>query len=215
MSQMTAYGTSSDACIQSSVSSTYSTCRTETVGGGGVLPDPSTNTLVIGQRNVSPSYLIHRSYLFFNTSSLTNNCIITSATLSIFGEVDKSDVDFNIVIQNGQPTYPSSPVVDSDYNYSYYQYSSNGGQISTVDFNIGGFNTNIPLNGNGILWINKTGVTKFCLRSSKDIDGTAPSANTSEYVEFWGQQKGGNYIPYLTISYTAIPAVPSKFSMKF
>ncbi|HBC89534.1 MAG TPA: hypothetical protein DCZ94_21565 [Lentisphaeria bacterium] len=173
------------------------------------------NFLIVGQaeEQLVTLYSIYRSFLFFDTSSITNNAIINSATLSLYGERDQSDTDFNIAIQNGQPTYPADTIALADYNYLNCQYSSNGGQLTSSGWNTAGYN-DIPLNSNGLLWINKTGTTKLCLRSSRDIAGTTPTANTNEYVTFWAQQKGTIYRPYLTVNYTAISALPSASTIK-
>jgi hypothetical protein len=42
--------------------------------------------------------------------------------------------------------------------------------------------SNIVLNTNGRNWINKGGITKFCLRSSKDIISLAPVEGITDIV---------------------------------
>jgi hypothetical protein len=121
----------------------------------------------IGQRFASGGWLIDRPALRFDTSSVTG--IITSAEIH-FHPFKWSNHDCDLVIQNGQPTYPSNPVVTSDYNQSYY--SGNGGSINTsvVPYNFSyspGYT--FSLNSTGISWINAGGITKFIWRSSDDI----------------------------------------------
>jgi hypothetical protein len=48
-------------------------------------------------------------------------------------------------------------------------------------------------------WINKTGITKLCLRSDRDINGIAPTGN--EYVNVYANEKGSGYQPKLVINY--------------
>jgi hypothetical protein len=48
-------------------------------------------------------------------------------------------------------------------------------------------------------WINKTGTTKLCLRSSRDINGNAPTGN--EYVNVYANEQGSGYQPKLVIAY--------------
>ena len=48
-------------------------------------------------------------------------------------------------------------------------------------------------------WLNKTGWTKLCLRSNKDINGTAPSGN--EFVIVYASEQGSGYQPKLVINY--------------
>ncbi|MBE3120757.1 MAG: hypothetical protein IMZ53_14075, partial [Thermoplasmata archaeon] len=121
-----------------------------------------------------PDYNIYRGFVFFNTSTLPANAYLDSATLSLYKKDDYSTTDFAITIQNGQPTYPHNPMQSSDYNKN--DYSGNGGALNTSLFT-SGYNAIIM---NNLSWINKTGTTKLCLRSSRDISGTTPTG--SEYI---------------------------------
>jgi PKD repeat protein len=131
----------------------------------------------IGQSKVAtfpPDYRIRRGFFIFDTSELPSNACIDNATLSLYKKDDYSDTDFTIMVQNGQPEYPHDPLEERDYNKVYY--SGNGGGLNTVNF-VNGCN-NITITE--LSWINAGGVTKLCLRSSRDINGTAPTG--SEYV---------------------------------
>jgi len=150
-----------------------------------------TDNIVVGQYNPSGdyNYAIVRGYLYFDTLNIPTNAIISSAilTLMIAGNFG---IDFNIVVQDGQPTYPHSTLEYSDYNYT--KYKNNGGSVGATT---PGY-VNIPFNSNGKNWINKGGLTKFCLRSSKDISGDAPSETNSILID------KETYPSYLTITYT-------------
>jgi photosystem II stability/assembly factor-like uncharacterized protein len=160
----------------------------------------------IGQVRVGrPPYHICRAFFFFDTSSLTDNATISSAILSLYSHGDGSDTDFYVTVQNGQPAYPHEPLVPEDYNHVYY--SGNGGSISTSDWVSMGYN-NISLNTDGISWINKTGTTKFCIRSSRDINSNIPTG--SEHVsirlaDFPAPQEQA--CPKLTVTYNNITEV--------
>ncbi|HIH28831.1 MAG TPA: hypothetical protein HA260_03400, partial [Thermoplasmata archaeon] len=52
---------------------------------------------------------------------------------------------------------------------------------------------------NDLSWINKTGVTKLCLRSSRDINGNAPTGN--EYINVYSNEFLGMNPPRLVINY--------------
>ncbi|HVQ01734.1 MAG TPA: hypothetical protein VMT57_09515, partial [Candidatus Thermoplasmatota archaeon] len=132
--------------------------------------------ITIGQSKQTLTYYIHRGFVFFNTSALPSNAIIDNATLGLYKSSDSSATDFLITIQNGQPTYPHDPPQTGDYSKTHY--SGNGGTLNTSGFG-NGYN-NISLNNDGISWINRTGWTKLCLRSNRDINGTTPTGN--EYV---------------------------------
>lgn len=123
------------------------------------------------------------------------NAYITNATVSLYKKTDSSSTDFNIVLQNGMPTYPHVPLQTGDYNKNHY--SGNGGSLNTVNF-VNGRN-NITLTN--LSWINASGLTKLCLRSSRDISGTAPTG--TEYVIVYSREKTGfiDYNPQLIITY--------------
>lgn len=140
---------------------------------------------------------IYRTFLYFNTP-IPSNATITNAILSLY--VSSKDIDegnFDIVVQNGQPIYPHLTLSLADFNCDYYK--NNGGSINTADITESQYNT-ITLNSNGKAWINKGGTTKLCLRSSRDIAGTVPTG--AEQVIIYASEKGGDYRPKLTITYT-------------
>jgi len=153
----------------------------------------------------SAHYQIDRAFLFFDTSSIPDNIPIISASLSIYGDIDYSQTDFYLVVQNGQPTYPHDPMVSGDYDKDHY--SGSGGTFHTSNFNENAYNT-ITLNSDGKSWINKQGYTKLCLRSKRDIDGNTPSQ--LEFVTFCDSEEGSGYQPKLTVEYNNAPNKPSK-----
>ena len=158
------------------------------------------------------SHYIQRAVIFFDTSILPVNANIISAKV-IFEFWDMTYPlahEFNIVIQDGQPNYPHNPVIESDYDYS--KYVNNGGQINTVDIIArlmeGIYNFEIILNFNGLAWINKGGITKFYLRSSRDIAGRVEGSGEGQgdiyesTVEFVIDSEGEETEPKLVITYT-------------
>ncbi len=176
---------------------TYNTAWVAT-SSGAVTDTDITST--VGQNAI---YNIRRAYLYFDTSSIPDGVTITAATLKLYGSSNFSVTDFDITIQNGQPTYPHDPLINTDYNKSLY--SSSGGTLNTSGFTTSGYNS-ITLDATGISWINKTGTTKFCLRSSRDIAGTTPAGN--EYVNFYTYEKGVGYYPKLEVTWTVTaPAI--------
>ncbi|MGB9854585.1 MAG: CARDB domain-containing protein [Candidatus Bathyarchaeales archaeon] len=131
-----------------------------------------TDTLVVGQDKQNGFYYIHRLYVYFDTSSIGNQTIMSAQLRIKVFNVEWAQTAFNITIQNGQPDYPHIPCLDTDFNCAYY--SGDGGSISIR----GMVNNNyyyITLNSLGASWINKTGYTKLCLRSSRDINSDPPS----------------------------------------
>ena len=146
-------------------------------------------------------YEIYRGFIFFDTSELPDDCTIISATLSLCTAADGAYTDFDIVIQNGQPDYPHDPLMPDDYDKTHY--TGNGGSFNTVDLAIvGGYNA-IPLNSDGLDWIVKTGTTKLCLRSSRDIDSIVPTG--LERVEFYASESP-EFAPELEVTIEKLPA---------
>ncbi|MCU0849729.1 MAG: right-handed parallel beta-helix repeat-containing protein [Candidatus Thermoplasmatota archaeon] len=177
--------------------SNYSTSYTTVQSAPAGTVSSSSTTIYIGQSKFlsfpNPTYHIYRGYLMFNTSSLPENAYVTDAYISLYKHSDYSTNDFTITVQNGQPTYPHIPLVSADYYKSYY--SGNGGGLNTSSF-VNGRNS-IPLTNYS--WLQKEGMTKFCLRSSKDISGTAPT--TAEYVIVYSRNGAPQYMPKLYITY--------------
>lgn len=191
----TFYGSGYDGYITNQ-SETYNTAW---VGTTGQVSDLAANGY-IGQSFVTPSYYIKRTFFFFDTASLPDNATIISAVLSLYGQTDESDTDFNITIQSGMPIYPNRPLISGDYDKSHY--SGDGGKFDTVNFITTGYN-NITLNADGRSWINKTGYTKLCLRSDREISGTVPTGKEQIYCWFT-EKPGTSQDPKLSITYQTI-----------
>jgi hypothetical protein len=146
---------------------------------------------------------IDRFFLYFDTSGIPPGAIIESASLNLYGKVDYSTQDFLMTVQNGQPTYPTDPMVLADYNKA--NYAGNGGSLTTAGFTTSGYNV-ITLNADGISWINKGGQTKLCIRSNRDIAGTEPTYGVDERVQVYtSEETGTSKDPYLSVTYTVPP----------
>ena len=99
---------------------------------------------------------------------------------NVIGQINGSDPNKTVIIEC---------LYDSVWS------SGNGGTLNTSGFT-SGYNT-IKLND--LRWINKTGITQLCLRSSKDISGIAPTG--SEYVNVHSNEFLGMCPPKLVINY--------------
>jgi hypothetical protein len=152
-----------------------------------------------GQLENTSGFHIIRSALFFDTSSLPDTAVITAATLSLYGFMDSSATDFDITVVDG--SLLNDPLVLGDYGDLLTQTTS-GGAFNTSGFSTSGYN-DIPLNVVGVGWISKTGMTKFGLRSSRDITATEPS--TPESVAVYSYDQGVGYRPRLNVSYFTAP----------
>ena len=90
--------------------------------------DDASNAFSVGQLAGSVSYTIYRGYLFFDTSTIPSGATVLEAKLSLYFAGCQGSKNFNVTVQNGQPTYPHMPLQPGDYYYNYYQ--GNGGTLN-------------------------------------------------------------------------------------
>lgn len=198
--------TASDGYIWSTGNDTYANIRGGT-GFATVSADSAQNILEVGQYyefDVPPYYEIYRSFLYFNTADIPDSATITGATLGLRKFYCDTTPTFAIVVQNGQPTYPHDPLVAGDWDSSYY--SDNGGSENSSGIPTSTWST-ITLNATGLGWINKTGTTKFAIRSSREINQTEPTG--SEAAIFYSYEKGAGWQPWLYITWNVPPNKPT------
>lgn len=151
----------------------------------------------VGQAWVDPNYHIYRDGFFFDTSSIPDAATVFAATLSLYGYSDGADTDFDVTTING--TDLNDPLVNADYG-DILDDTVSWGSLNTAAWITTGYN-NIELNAIGRANINKAGVTKLALRSSRDISATQPTGN--EYVGIWmTEEEGTDKDPMLTVMYS-------------
>lgn len=157
-------------------------------------------------------YYIYRIVLYFQgTTSIPITAPIYYTRLDFKPQFNWAVINFDIVIQNGQPGYPHTPVVPGDYYYDHY--SGNGGSINSADLVFTPFPyiwNSIILNPIGLSWINVKGGenTKLCLRSSRDISAIMP--NNADDDERIGIQSNPTYQPRLIIR--VLVSIPTLFT---
>ena len=149
--------------------------------------------LYVGQGSY---FYVYRTCLYFDTSILPDNASITAATLSFYIVGNYSTTDFNVTIQNGQPTYPHIPLEAGDYDQTHY--SGDGGSRNTSEITSLEY-WNITLNNDGMSWVDVDSSTKLCLRSSRDIAATTPTGN--EFLLSYSVEQGEAYAPKLYVTY--------------
>lgn len=186
------------------------------MGGGAVFLDvwdspnadapfqPSYNAYQIHHYGFpGPDYGIGRMCLLIDTSFLGANSQIVFVNLMLYLD-DIWDLyitdPHEFVVQNGQPTFPSNPIVIGDFDRTHY--SGNGGSVDASTIVVG-WNA-LPFNATGLTWINKTGYTKLIVRNSLDVAGTPPTLDPMfmSNASWWG---GGANRPYLDIGYIGGP----------
>lgn len=171
-------------------------------------PDCASSSLYlpVGQRYYYPgydTYSVYRGYLYFDTSGIPDDAVVSDVKLYLYGAGDFDTSDYcSVRVTEGMPTYPHDPLVNADYNKANYN-TDLLGQLFAGNYTLG-WNT-INFNSAGEAEINLTGTSKFCLRSTFDISGVTPS--NSQYVVFYSREKGLTYAPYLEVTYS-IPIDP-------
>lgn len=126
-----------------------------------------------------PSTTRHRIFrwgLQFDCSALPANSYIPAAKIQIYAHSDNSTVDFDVTIVNGDDL--DFPGVVADYGQLLDEVTSYG-TWNTSNWPASASYVDIDLNETGIAEITvglaTAGIVKFGLRSSEDIDVSAPT----------------------------------------
>lgn len=143
----------------------------------------------------SPSvdFQIVRTFLGFDTRPINVTRAIIAGKIRIMvrtgtapQETDSGHTTVHVV-----EGIQSDPIVDSDYG-AHKDKTTSGGSIpfSSVDGKAGQY-VEIPLNSDGLEWINKGGITKFCLRLAGDISALEPTGRNRVW---WHTQDPGKEV---------------------
>ncbi len=145
---------------------------------------------------------LFRSFLYFDTSSIPVTAVISSVTLDVYlvGTQTVLSSGHKVYLFSGQTTYPSDPLVDTDFNRNFY--STGGSDYITCLNGQSGYKT-FTFNSIGFGWIQLASTTKLCLMSGFDVTTTIPQDNME--LSFYTSERGGSYRPVITITYTTKP----------
>ncbi len=126
-------------------------------------------------------YGIYRGFLAFDTASIPDNAVITSATLSLYRTFNflTPKRDFEVMVVSATQASVTE-LVREDYPRSA---SPRWGCARVSELVDGGY-TRIPLFVGDSSWLNKAGYTKLALRSLFDLNASAPNPDSSELVYF-------------------------------
>lgn len=194
-STQTFYGSATDGYVYK-FADNYDGCRNATIGTS---VDSSGTSLWIGQQwywDYGNHYYLYRSFPTWDTSTLVGVTLV-NATLDIYVTNKFNTTAFNVTIQNGQPNYPSNPLVASDFWWDHY--SGDGGSMPIGTGAASGW-LSINMTATGLSWISTTGTTKLALRSSRDIN--YQTTNSAEYCLAYSANAGTSYAPRLVVTYT-------------
>ena len=145
---------------------------------------------------------IDRSFLLYDTSSLTVNATISSATLSIYITAKNNTNNSGNDTLNIVTTTPASNTTLATGDWGNVGTTL---QASAVDLSVlttTAYN-NFSLNSTGLVNISKTGVTKFGLRMGEDINNVQPADDTQNSVTYSAAEEAGtSQDPKLEVTYT-------------
>jgi hypothetical protein len=127
-----------------------------------------------------PAWVIYRGVAEWDTSGLGAGANILSAILLVHDE-SAAVVDNNFTLQLTPAVSVSYPLGTADYG-DLLSETTDYGSLSMSSWNYGGWNT-IVLTAAGIAAINKTGTTRFGIRSSRDITPTDPAGMSGTITE--------------------------------
>jgi len=146
-------------------------------------------------------YVIMRGFLIFDTSSIPDEAVISSAYVRLTCYDDHSDdSEFNVTVQQTKPSIPHDPLVSIDYDRR--SFAGDFGHRNTSVFVNDDF-FNISLSASGLADINLSGYTYWCLRSSADIASSDPGVGNDEWVMFYAPGSvHPEYGPHLIVNYT-------------
>ncbi len=204
MSEMTFYATSSDGWQYPNGSSPYSTAHDASAADTQRTTD---NYISIENDWYAPLYYVVRAYLYFDTSDLPDGAVISAVDCGLYGssvynangylETNSGHPDIGIVQGVQQDPFALS---DFGAELGYTTLGHDSYFDVSAGWTVNGYNT-ISFNATGISWINKTGITKLCVKCKGDNTNTAPTGNN--YTQFYANEKGSGYKPRLVITYTA------------
>lgn len=152
--------------------------------------------------------ILRRGIVCFNTASLPDNCIIQSATLSLYGyqKANGFATSPSINVYSANPSSTSS-LATSDYStLGTTDYATD---ITYAAFSTVGYN-DFTLNDTGEAAISKTGVSKFGLRLSWDADNSPPAwiaGNKDAYFNLYTEEQGAGFIPKLVVVVAIEPTI--------
>lgn len=172
----------------------------------GTAAQPTVASASIGASLIGGTYYALRSFLLFDTSSLTEIADITSAILSQYDEnrngAANSDT-FEAIETN--PANTNNLVVDDFDNVVFTSLGSIAeSSITPPEY------ADITLNSTGLANINKTGISKFGIIGGRDLSDTAPTGTNDHNFTFADDETND---PKLAVTFTLSKTLSETMTM--
>lgn len=202
------YSDADDLTISGEYPGVYATARAT----GNISNDGS--QLWVGQNFYSNWYAVKRAFLRFDTSAIPDGDTVTDVTLGLMISSNHADAAFDVYCYMYDWLEVPDGSFDGEPNESL--------RDAVFDMGIAGSRTStaavketaevtmdaqaqydvVEFTGLTAAWVDKTGYTYYALRSSEDVDNSAPTGE--EYVIFYHADMSGTaYDPYLDIVHGA------------
>lgn len=151
-----------------------------------------------------PFFYVSRIFIPFDTSDIPDDMNISAVNLGLYlYEAPDSGTEIGLTLST--QANPES-LISEDYDNITLDNPLEGA-IRMTPSGAQGTLTIFSLNSTGISWINKTGHTKFCIRTTWDIDDNEPSLWEGQMVRYYTEeqyQANGNYRPYLEVFFDPV-----------
>ena len=142
-----------------------------------------------------------RGVFLFNTSSLGVGATITVATFSVYVTGKTDQLSQSVGITSSSPA-SNSNLVNSDFAVANFGSTRFATDITIANITLNAFN-DWTLNADGRNNISLTGISKFGVRGSGDIDNSAPTWSASQTANVTAHWAGEANKPKLVVTYTS------------
>jgi hypothetical protein len=195
--------TSIDGWIDKQIGSGGTWSSVRNAGSGSVVNmSDGSNRAGIQSSSVPEWTDILRAYLLFDTSSLPNTSLITSASMNCYASLKNADYGGAVTVVSSSPA-SNIDLVNADYSQigsTAFCTPLDVGSIITGNYNA------IALNASGIAAITPIGISKFGLRWEDDRANTEPTLLAGgikySYVDtISAESSGTGSDPYLSVNY--------------
>ena len=167
------------------------------------LYDIAANLMVVGSFFNGSKYRCHRAFILFDTSGIGADQTVTQVNLSFVPISDNSATDFDLQIVK----YDWSQWAGAPTNTTYRETAYDGCLVADADDstwrNTSGISINTKYTSGNLdpTWINKTGITYYGLRSSRDANNDTPTG--LEHISIASANHAtAAYRPVLTVTYS-------------
>lgn len=196
--------TSVDGRTNNEINGTYATAHDAASSSGA--GDTNLYLDIWNSHDASSNYNVVRSMMLYDTSSLTASATISSAVCTLTGYsagfiVETGGTDSLTIVT----TTPASNTAVTTADFDQYGTTLQATAVAFSSLSDTGAN-NITLNATGLSNISKTSITKFGIRTQKDVDNTDAAGNGDVYAFFKSADTADvTSDPKLVVTYT-LPA---------